>query len=726
MNETTNVSTAEAVQDILFGLEGVIIFTPDPSRGPAWQVPAESILGILDSIDPDRPLFFTPAAFKPGSVSPGGAGRTDRNVVSLSSLFFDFDERPFDPSVLREHGLPEPHYVFRRGSRAHVYYLIEPISIDNHNLADVNRILKTLAKALGADHAPAHVGTYLRMPGTAHVKNGVTSAGYELDPAFDGNMPRYHLRMFEDIAANIDARESKKNAKAETESPAADEIARALLRPRPVIGAGEGRSMALFHFGCRARDFGLTEERALELAEIFNAKYMAPPEPADIVAHQVSSAYRYAATPPGRYTAEKNWQKRLAEDEHLSTSLRGWVYVMGSESLRAVNSRRAYTTQTQINNAICYMTGIHKPISYLLQHRLVRVVDAVAFRPGTEERIIEEDGFTFLNTYQPVTPPAKSKNAKQSKKYVEAFKEHIRLLTNDEREYNHLMDYIAVALTRPGTKIKHSILLVSDKRGLGKSMLQVLFESVLGRYVVSASNNDIAKGNNGWMDSVLACFVHETGVTDRFNVLSHLKTWITEPHIPVSDKYIRSYTIDNYCNFFFFSNAVNALPLDAEERRFYTIVNRKNRREPEYYRDLYEAFTQGAGDIFHFLLSREVEMNPDAPAPDTEGKSEMTRLSRSELFLMLDSLYEAGELYEVMDKPGFSVRRLHELVSFSSFGQGSRSIISQKQLSIWLRELGFDYVRVCRSANGKRLYFRLYTKNRKELEKMTLEELKNA
>lgn len=722
---------AEFIEALYKGVseETDIIFAEKPRNAPTVSVSPRDVVAFLEQADAEKPLFLTPSTFVKNTVRGYGKGRLDRNVQTVTSLFFDFDKIRFELSQLTAHNLPEPSFVLRRQDRAHVYFLIEPVSFTGPNDPErdrVNRIIKNITALLESDPTPAHVGTFLRVPYFVHVKEGVTSEGYTISKE-ESSKKRYRL---EDFARFIPPESDEKtiNDKKKKAEPVSIDTKEMLLAPRPVIGQGEGRSLALFHFGGRCRDFGLSEEEAQSLAVEFNHKFLSPPEHEPVVRHQINSAYVYAKGPAGRYLAEKpdKVAQIFSVDNHIARALKGWVYVLENETLRSMEGGRVYSTQGQIQNALQYLTGLSTKLGYILQHRLITVVDGVKFRPDQEEeRFITEHNRTSFNTYQRPIPPAPCKTKKENAAYVKTFLEHLKLLTTTEEEYEHLLDYITVSLTRPGVKIKHSIVLVSTKEGLGKGFLHQLYKNCLGSSVSEASNKDLANGNNGWMDSKLACFALDVSQNDRFSVYDAMKTWITDSPIPISDKYLRSYPIDNFCNFFFLSNHPNALPPSSHDRRLFVIINTKSPESPEYYKRLHEAFTIGAGAIFEFLSLRDYAFDPEAPAPLTEGKKEMMRLARSEFFLFLDELYETGKLDEVLQQPAFSLGKLYDRV-FYELGSKFKGAASQKQLVLWLKEQEFAPVEIHRVLDGKRLHLRLFSadlKSQAALKKLETGEL---
>lgn len=632
-------------------------------------------------IDFSRELFFTVASYKSGTVQKSGKGRNKAALLAAGVLHFDFDVKKFDDpgTYFKSKGLPEPSYSFRRADRFHVYYLLtEPCT----DFEKYESILKRLQKLTGSDALPAHPAALMRVPFTTHTKKGKTGPGYL---PISTSRKRYDLSVFENAGQTSHAAVEKKTPGVSTSGG----FEKILLKDRPKIPPGGGRSGALYQFALRCRDFALEEKEALEFAEKFNRLFCDPPEPQSVVSHQTASAYRYAKHPPGRYLSEKpeRLAQKFTDDSKIAEALHDFVYIAEAEILINKRTGLRYSKASQIENAVCYASGVKTSLQYVLTFRLVCQKDRLAFRPE-EEPEFEAAGVSYYNTFETIRPVEKTKVRKSDAKI---FEDHLRYLTNNEEEFTHLRNFLACALIKPGQKIKHALLLISTFEGIGKSVLQTLAERILksareNSYVVSTSNTEIARGNNSWIESKFLTFVHELGQSEKFAVLDQLKNWITEPRVRISDKYIRSFEIENFCNFVFFSNAVNALPISATDRRFFIIINRREPKPAAYYERLLETFDKGLYSIVEYLRKYADELEINAPPPSTESKNELRSYSRNELTIFLDECLVDAQYREFFGT-GFTIRDLAARVQDSA---GSSNIrFSQKQAAIWLRENNF-------------------------------------
>lgn len=680
------------LSDVYQGLEGDAVFVSRLSPFKCQTVKAAKASAHV--IDYRQELFFTVASYKSGTVQQSGKGRNKVALSGVGILHFDFDKKTFDDAktYFEQKGFPAPSYVFGREERRHVYFLLDKPCSDFERYESC---LKRLVALVDADKLPAHPAALMRVPFTAHRKKGKTGRGYKF---LSGTRKRHSLEVFEKIGAPAEKPVQAAQADAVLES--------ILLKDRKKISSGEGRSQALYQFALRCRDFALSEKAALALVEKFNQKFCEPPEASNVVAHQTTSAYRYAKHPPGRYLAEKPERQavKFEEDSRIAELLSDFVYIAEAEVLINRQNGLRYAKPGQIENTICYATGVKTSLKYVLTFRLVSQKDKLAFRPE-EPREFETAGVSFYNTFEPVE---KVEAGKIRKTDAAVFENHLRYLTNTESEFEHLRKFLACALLRPGHKIKHALLLISTHEGIGKSVLQYLAEKILrspgAPYVVSTSNTEVARGNNSWIESRFLTFVHELGQSEKFAVLDQLKNWITEPRVRISDKYVRSYEIENFCNFIFFSNAVNALPISATDRRFFIVVNRKPPQNAAYYESLVSAFDNGLFSIVQYLEQYADSLNVNAAPPVTESKIELRGYSKNELTLFLDECLR-DSAHKDFFAGGFAISELAERLQDSIRANNVR--FSQKQAAIWLRENHF-YVKETRK-EGRHL--RVYEKD---------------
>ena len=126
-------------------------------------------------------------------------------------------------------------------------------------------------------------------------------------------------------------------------------------------------------------------------------------------------------------------------------------------------------------------------------------------------------------------------------------------------------------------------LIISKNTGIGKSALSELSAQLLGAHNVGyAESDDLTEQHTDYIAEKLLVVAHEVETGDK-NVMRRLKSLITEPRVRVIAKYARTYETRNCANFLFFSNRLDAIRVDDNDRRLFVVYNRKEPKEQAYY-----------------------------------------------------------------------------------------------------------------------------------------------
>lgn len=241
---------------------------------------------------------------------------------------------------------------------------------------------------------------------------------------------------------------------------------------------------------------------------------------------------------------------------------------------------------------------------------------------------------------------------------VTPFLVHMAYLFPDEKDRDHVLDYLALLVQRPADKI-HFALLIRGAQGTGKSWIGRLMEKIVGsRNTVRPSNEEVVSHWTAWMEGAQLAVIEELMTLGRKEVANRLKPAITDPTIRIEEKNCSLYSIPNCLNFISFTNHEDALPIEHGDRRWLVVFSPARPRDGAYYQGLFEFLDgDGASYVKHWLLKRKVALNPHGVAPFTAGKEAMRRLSigDAEAYLL--------ELFEERQPPfDFDLVRVDELV----------------------------------------------------------------
>jgi len=263
--------------------------------------------------------------------------------------------------------------------------------------------------------------------------------------------------------------------------------------------------------------------------------------------------------------------------------------------------------------------------------------ESLTYLPGASEFPAGEGG-VFYNLWRPSGVIAVSGD-------LTVFNNHLEFMFPDERDRQIVLDYLSWLVKLPPIKI-HFALLIRGEQGTGKSAIGRLMRKIIGeRNTVEPNNEAIASRFNNWQEAKQLAIIHELMMFGRQEIANHFKPVITEDTLRIELKHTDAYTIPNYINLLCFTNHSDALRLEHGDRRWAVVYSPAKAREPEYYDVLFKYIDsdEGAAAVKHFLMTREVQLDPKDHAPATSAKEEMRALSMSEAEQYLLDLFDAGE-----------------------------------------------------------------------------------
>jgi Family of unknown function (DUF5906) len=199
-------------------------------------------------------------------------------------------------------------------------------------------------------------------------------------------------------------------------------------------------------------------------------------------------------------------------------------------------------------------------------------------------------------------------------------------------EREHFLDWCAYNLQKPGQKIGHALVLVGGQ-GVGKdTVLRPFFEAV-GLHNVATIDSDTLAGQWEFYLKAPVIYVQEATKhqTDFYN---KLKPYISAQRtlLPVNEKHMRQWFVENFQNWLVTTNFDDALRLEEGDRRFW--VHRVLIEEPppeDYFDHLHSWFDRdGTRAVFGWLLQRDIaSFKPKATPPMTAAKQGMLDASQA-------------------------------------------------------------------------------------------------
>ena len=247
----------------------------------------------------------------------------------------------------------------------------------------------------------------------------------------------------------------------------------------------------------------------------------------------------------------------------------------------------------------------------------------ITYRPGADE-IVDD----CINTWPGWGCEPKKGNVKPFLDLVEfVFKDEPKL-----KEW--FLQWLAFPIQNPGAKNLTAVLLHSEAQGIGKSFIGYIMGGIYGDNFSVIDAEALSSANNGYcVNKQLILGEEITGGNSRANA-DRLKNMITRESIYVNIKYQPQYHIDDLCNWLLTSNHVDAIFLEARDRRFAVIETKGPPKPQSFYDEVGRCLeNDGAAHLFDHLLNKVNldDYNPKAHAPMSAAKQRMIDYSKSDV-----------------------------------------------------------------------------------------------
>ncbi|TDP88718.1 bifunctional DNA primase/polymerase [Oharaeibacter diazotrophicus] len=291
--------------------------------------------------------------------------------------------------------------------------------------------------------------------------------------------------------------------------------------------------------------------------------------------------------------------------------------------------REPFTYLPARNFSNLHKATLKSPHDELVSSPLTCKVEATEYIPGEEMFSRRPDGRLVLNTWCAGGIAGRSGNC-------DGILAHLRYLTMSEREYEHLLDYLAHLVQFPALKIRHAVLIIS-RQGVGKSFFPRVARHLFGASNVQEDTADAIQ-NNFWGRRLVDkqyLILNEMmlGDDDQRRLNNKMKELLSEDHVIVEEKHIPAYSAMTPRGIFAFSNHDRPIKLERGDRRLFVIRNERDPKPADYYKGFYGMVLDAEAAAFKaFLETRSLaHFSAGAHPPMTEAKYELEQASRSEL-----------------------------------------------------------------------------------------------
>jgi Family of unknown function (DUF5906) len=264
-------------------------------------------------------------------------------------------------------------------------------------------------------------------------------------------------------------------------------------------------------------------------------------------------------------------------------------------------------------------------------------VERLVYWPGRPTGILTDDKQRVLNIWRDTgIEPVHGD-------YGTIYQHLINLFPNPaERE--HVIDYLAHLIQKPGMKIKHVVLIIGGQ-GIGKSAIGLLVKQMIGNENTLDVGPSEAEGRfkARWGNRQVLVF-EELMADDRLKFYNDLKEWITQESVTVEEKHIQSYSAATPRGFLAFSNEQVPTRMAPDDRRFFVVRSEMAPQPPAYYDELFEAINGAEAAAFkEHLLNRDISgFKPDARPPMTDAKADLIADTRAPIETRIEERIETA------------------------------------------------------------------------------------
>jgi hypothetical protein len=276
-------------------------------------------------------------------------------------------------------------------------------------------------------------------------------------------------------------------------------------------------------------------------------------------------------------------------------------------------------------------------VASFLKSKWAGKVERIVYRPGAPAGITRDSGHSVLNVWRDTgVAPAPGQ--------FDTISRHLELLLPEPAQREHLVNYLAHLVQKPGEKIKHVVLIIGGQ-GIGKSAIGRLVTGLVGQgnsiMVGPSEAEDRFKAR--WGNRQVLIF-EELMADNRLKFYNDVKPWITEEEHSVEEKHIQSYFASTPRGMFAFSNEHAPTRVSADDRRFFIVRSPMKPQGAAYYDALFAAIGGDEISAFkHHLIQRDISsFKPAAPPPVTDAKRELIADTRAPIESHLEDLIAGG------------------------------------------------------------------------------------
>lgn len=278
------------------------------------------------------------------------------------------------------------------------------------------------------------------------------------------------------------------------------------------------------------------------------------------------------------------------------------------------------------------------------------VYDAM-YLPGRENVFIHQS-LQYANLYTPSSVPLVAASyTTEGLAGIHAFAKHLNSFCSNRPDvYGFLLSWMAYNVQNPGVKVRFAPIL-KGVQGDGKSILTSVLAAAMGERNVSSVGPSIVMNTGGFTDWAHgACVIGMEELKmegkNRYAIANAFKDNITNSRVTINRKGKGQLPIVNISNFIAYTNFVDAVPLEDNDRRWYVVFSPYTCAGDvakalglagaddlaAMFDVIWHAVHHCAGELRKWLLEMVIPatFNPNAHAPHTPEKDHMRSSGENE------------------------------------------------------------------------------------------------
>lgn len=255
------------------------------------------------------------------------------------------------------------------------------------------------------------------------------------------------------------------------------------------------------------------------------------------------------------------------------------------------------------------------------------------YLPG-RDRLVTSDGGLVLNSYRQsgVAPKA------GAWPYIQ---QHFETVFPDERDRNAIYDRFAMAVQKPGQKIKSAVMIFGPEGGGKGTILELLIKAIGRENAVTLPSAAIADAfQDDRVNKQLVIFNEVSGVGK--SEVNSLKELITEEFNMVQGKGIPRYRGRTPSQVWVTTNDDAAMQINTGDRRWLVLQTPDVPPTSDYFDALYAAIPEELPAFVHAMATRDISgFNPHARPQVTTAKQHMIKSAASPVEYAIREAMEA-------------------------------------------------------------------------------------